>query len=124
MDRAQAAEWLDRYIDAWKTYDRAAIAALFNEDAEYRYHPYDEPPVRGRDAIAADWLDDPDEPGTFEASYAPVAVDGDVVVATGTSTYRSSNGKPGRIFDNCFVMRFDGSGRCSSFTEWYMERPN
>jgi ketosteroid isomerase-like protein len=123
VDKAKAAEWLDRYVDAWKTYEVSAIADLFSEEAEYRYHPYDEPPVRGRDAIAADWLDERDEPGTFEASYAPVAVDGDVVVATGTSTYRASDGKPGRTYDNCFVMRFDDSGRCSSFTEWYMERP-
>lgn len=33
-----------------------------------------------------------DEPGTFEAAYAPIAVDGDVVVATGTSSYRDRPG--------------------------------
>ena len=122
MDRRQVSDWLLGYIAAWRSYDADRIGDLFSDDAEYRYHPYDEP-VRGRDAIAADWLDERDEPGTFEASYAPVAVDGDVVVATGTSAYRSSNGKPERVYDNCFVMRFDGFGRCSSFTEWYMERP-
>ena len=26
-------------------------------------------------------------------------------------------------FDNCFVMRFDETGRCRDFTEWFMQRP-
>ena len=55
MDRAAAQEWLDRYVAAWKSYDEAAIAALFSEDVVYRYHPYDEPIV-GRDAVVASWL--------------------------------------------------------------------
>jgi hypothetical protein len=28
-----------------------------------------------------------------------------------------------RVFDNCFVLRFDADGRCSEFTEWFIERP-
>jgi hypothetical protein len=50
--------WLDACADAWHTYDPAAIAALFTEDATYAYHPWDESEglVRGRDAIVADWL--------------------------------------------------------------------
>ena len=99
MDHAAAQGWLDRYVAAWKSYEPDAIADLFSEDVVYRYHPYDEPIV-GRDAVVASWLgegesDDAstrDEPGTYEASYSPVAVDGDVVVAAGTSTYRDSPG--------------------------------
>ena len=36
----------------------------------YAYHPYDEGEevVRGREAIVADWLEEQDEPGTWEAS--------------------------------------------------------
>jgi len=65
-----------------------------------------------------------DEQGTYDASYRAVAVDGDVAVATGSSTYRSGPGGPvAKVFDNCFVMRFDAEGRCREFTEWYVERP-
>ena len=80
----------------------------------------------------ASWLgEDPsdeastrDEPGTYAASYAPVAVDGDVVVATGTSTYRDSvDGPVVRVYENCFVMRFDDAGQCREFTEYYLRRP-
>ncbi len=46
--------WLDRYVEAWQSYDPGAIGDLFSADADYRYHPNDEP-VRGRDAIVADY---------------------------------------------------------------------
>ena len=52
MDRETARAWLDRYIDAWMSYDPEAISALFSEDIAYRYHPHDEPIV-GRAAVVA-----------------------------------------------------------------------
>ena len=131
MDRNTAQGWLDRYVAAWMSYEREAIGALFSEDVVYRYHPYDEP-ILGRDAVVASWLgesgsDDAstrDDPGTYDATYSPVAVDGDVVVATGTSTYRESPGGPVvRVYENCFVMHFDSAGRCRDFTEYYIQRP-
>jgi SnoaL-like domain len=131
MDHAAAQDWLDRYVTAWLSYEPGPIGDLFSEGVEYRYHPYDEPVV-GRDAVVASWLGDTsepgastrDEPGTFEAAYAPVAVDADVVVATGTSSYRDEPGGPfTKVFHNCFVMRFDADGRCREFTELYMRQP-
>ena len=131
MDHRTAQEWLDRYLEAWLTYDRAAIGALFSDDVSYRYHPWDEPLV-GRDAVVASWLGEGDAdgassrdaPGTYDAAYAPVAVDGDVVVATGTSSYRDEPAGPvTQTFANCFVMRFDDHGRCRDFTEYYGRRP-
>jgi hypothetical protein len=51
-------------------------------------------------------------------------VEGNVAVATGSSSYLASpGGAVEKVFDNCFVMRFDGDGRCSEFTEWYVQRP-
>ncbi len=130
MEDESAQRWLDRYLRAWLSYDPQQIAALFTEDVRYRYHPYDEPIV-GRDAVVSSWLGEGsagastrDEPGTYDADYAPVAVDGDVVVATGTSRYRESpDGPVVRTYENCFVMRFDAEGRCREFTEFYLERP-
>ena len=86
MERAELARWLTDYVEAWRTYDRERIGALFAEQAVYRYPPYDEPIV-GRDAIVESWFDAPDEPGSYDAAYEPVAIDGDVAVATGSSTY-------------------------------------
>ena len=131
MDRTTAQEWLDRYVAAWLSYDPAQIGALFSDDVAYRYHAYDEPVV-GRDAVVASWVADGgqdgastrDAPGTYEASYAPVAVDGDVVVAQGTTTYRKApGGQVHQVYDNCFVMRFDHHDLCCEFTEFYVLRP-
>ncbi|GAA1781252.1 hypothetical protein GCM10009795_029430 [Nocardioides hankookensis] len=132
MDRTSAQEWLDRYVGAWLSYDPDEIGALFSEDVAYRYHAYDEPLV-GRDAVVASWVADGgedgsstrDAPGTYEASYTPVAVDGDVVVAQGATTYRKTpDGPVHQVYDNCFVMRFDDAGRCREFTEFYVLRPS
>lgn len=122
MDRQTLQSWLDRYIDAWREPDRARIGELFSEDAEYRYHPFDDPVV-GRDAIVASWLEEPDERDSWEARYEAFAVDGDRAVATGVTTYFERAGQPARIYDNAFVMAFDEHGRCRSFTEWFRTRP-
>ena len=130
MDRAAAQAWLDRYVSAWLSYDANDIAELFTDDVTYRYHRSGDPIV-GRAAVVATWLgesgsDDAstrDAPGTYSARYAPVAVDGDVVVSTGISSYREQpDGPVVRVYDNCFVMRFDAQGRCSEFTEYYVQR--
>jgi hypothetical protein len=120
--RAAVATWLGRYVQAWRIYDRTAIGELFSEDATYAYRPWGEP-VQGRDAIVADWLQDQDAPSSWEASYEPLAVDGDVAVVTGRTRYTKPDGSVRKDFYNCFVVRFDGEGRCREFTEWFMERP-
>ncbi|HKH42401.1 MAG TPA: nuclear transport factor 2 family protein [Solirubrobacterales bacterium] len=132
MTREEVNRWLGRYIEAWKTYDREQVEALFAEDISYRYHPYDDP-IEGRDAVVESWLEagelegasGRDEPGTYDAFYRVVAADGDMAVAIGSSSYKDSpDGPVARIYDNCFVMRFDSEGRCREFTEWFMKRPS
>jgi ketosteroid isomerase-like protein len=131
MDRQIAQAWLDQYVEAWESYDPDDISALFTEDVTYRYHPYDDPIV-GRQAVVASWLGEDasgdassrDAAGTYEAEYTPIAIEGDTVVATGTSQYREQPGGPiVRAYENCFVMRFDDEGRCRDFTEYYIRRP-
>ena len=122
MDEAAVAAWLNDYSRAWGTYDPEEIGALFSEDIVYCYNPFDEP-VRGREAVVASWLEDPDEPGTYEASYRPVLVAGDQAVARGSSRYLNPDGTVAEEYDNLFLLRFDGDGRCAEFREWYMARP-
>jgi ketosteroid isomerase-like protein len=130
MTRDDVQRWLDRYIAAWQRYDAAEIGDLFAADAEYRYHPGDDP-VRGRDAIVADWLapggdpDARDRPGTWDARYEPFAVDGTRAVAVGETVYHVEGDRASILkrYANVFVLEFDGDGRCRSFTEHYMKRP-
>jgi ketosteroid isomerase-like protein len=122
IDRNAVRAWLGAYIDAWRSYEPQAIGALFADDTLYRYHPWDEP-LRGRDAIVAAWLEKPDAPGSWEAQYEPLAVDGNLAVATGYTRYLDSAGSLEKEYANCYVIHFDAGGRCSSFTEWFMKKP-
>jgi ketosteroid isomerase-like protein len=124
MDSDSVSAWLAGYVEAWRSYDREQIGELFAKDAQYRYHPYDSP-IRGREAIVESWFDEPDEPRTFDAEYRPVAIDGDTAVAVGSSSYSDSpDGEVARVYDNCFVIRFDDQGHCVDFVEWYLKRPD
>ena len=119
MTRDDVARWLDRYSEAWRTYDPDVIRALFSADARLWDHPWEDPIV-GADAIIEDWLADRDEAGTYESHYEPWAVDGSRAVGVGTSTYRIDGGL--RVFHNAFLLEFDDQGACRSFTDIYLEQ--
>ena len=122
MDRNGFEQWLRRYVDAWRLNDAAAIGDLFSADARYAYDPFEEA-VRGRVAIVASWLADADVPGSWEADYEVLAIDGDTGVAHGRTRYLTDDRTAvDREFANVFVIRFDDEGRCREFTEWYMRR--
>jgi hypothetical protein len=122
MDRAGFAAWLDRYVDAWRLNDAVAIGDLFSHDVHYAYDPFGEAVV-GRAAVVAAWQADPDAPGSWQADYEVLAVDGDVFVAHGRTRYYTDDGREvEREFANIFVCRFDDDGRCREFTEYYMRR--
>jgi hypothetical protein len=130
MERADVQSWLDRYVEAWETYDPSLIGELFSETAEYRYHPWDEP-IRGREAIVQAWVapegsaSGRDEPGTYQGRYRPWAIDGERAVAVGESLYWTDarRAELKDAFENVYLLEFDADGRCRSFTEWYIRRP-
>jgi hypothetical protein len=130
MTRDDVQRWLDRYVSAWAADDTKAIGDLFTTDARYRFHPSDAGFV-GRDAIVRSWLQPDgdastrDEPGTWDAHYEPFVVGGDRAVAVGWSRYYTDTSKTcvRFMFDNAYLLEFDEDGRCSSFTEFYVERP-
>ena len=119
--------WLDAYEWAWETYDPEQIAALWSENAEYRWHPADEPTV-GRDEIVRAWVapdgkeSERDAPGTYLGEYHPWAIDGNKAVAIGTSTYwkDATRAQLDRLYYNNWLLEFDDDGKCSSFTEYWM----
>ena len=121
MTPDDVARWLDRYSEAWRTYDPQAIRSLFSADAVLYDHPWEDPIV-GPDAIVEDWLADRDEAGTYDSSYEPWAVDGRRAVGVGTSTYRLEGGGV-RVFHNAFLLEFDDQDACRSFTDIYLEQP-
>lgn len=127
IDTERAQQWLDAYSHAWLTYDPDEIGALFAEDAEYRWHPWDEGDAvaRGRSQIVAGWLESRDRAGTYRGEYRPLLVQGDQVIAVGVSSYYTDETQTtlDRVFHNLWVLRFNDANQCQSFTEWYMEAP-
>lgn len=123
--------WLDRYIAAWASYEPEAIGDLFSDDAVYRFHPSDKGFV-GRDSIVRAWLEPSgeastrDEPGTWEAHYEPFSVAGDRAVAVGWSRYYTdaTRSTVANVWDNVYLLEFDGLGRCRAFTEFFVRRPD
>ena len=117
MTEDNVQRWLDAYIEAWRSYDPAAIADLFSGDATYGYNPWDDP-IQGRDAIVSWWRDEPDEPGSWEASYRPHLIEGSRAITIGETRYAD-----GKVYSNLFELTFARDGRCRGFVEWYMRRP-
>lgn len=118
MTKEDLQRWLDAYVKAWRSYDPAAIGDLFTDDARYAYHPYDDEPLKGREAIVENWLSDRDDPDSWEASYEPFLIEGDRAVAVGETRYAD-----GTVYANLWVMRFAGDGRCVEYVEWFMKHP-
>ena len=95
MDHEAFKAWLDRYIDAWRLLDPVAIGDLFSPDVRYAFDPFSEAVV-GRPAVVAAWLADPDQPGSWEADYEVLAIDGDACVAHGRTRYLTDDRSDGR----------------------------
>jgi hypothetical protein len=117
----QVRRWLDGYIAAWSSYASDEIAELFTEDVRYEPEPYNA--LVGRDAVVASWLSDQDAPGSWEAFYEPVAIDGWLAVATGITRYYDAERDERAVYHNAFLLEFDPGGRCRHYREWYMRAP-
>jgi ketosteroid isomerase-like protein len=123
LDKQAVKDWLEKYVQSWRTYDPQEISDLFTEDATYKYQPWGDP-VEGRDAIIANWLESPDAPDSWRAEYEPYAVEGDRAVTIGWTYYFAPDGETvDRSYYNVWLLRFDSNGRCSEFVEVYMEPP-
>lgn len=118
LTRDRFADWLERYVEAWRSRDAGDIGDLFSEGCVYDYGA-GLPTVVGRDAIVRSWLADEDQSG-WQAAYEPLAIDDEVHVAIGTTRYLDEGGLVRDEYSNIFVCRFDDHGRCAEFTEWWM----
>jgi uncharacterized protein (TIGR02246 family) len=111
--------WMDAYVRAWTSNDPEDIAALFTEDATYRTAPSREP-RRGREAIAAGWVEDKDEAGTWRFRWEPAGTTEDgVTYVRGWTDYLTDDVDD---YDNLWALRLEADGRVSDFTEWWMVR--
>ncbi len=117
VDVDQVKTWVEGYLQAWNSNDPQAIGQLFSEEAAYYTGPFDEP-WKGRATIVANWLERKDEPGTFRFHYLVLSASDDLGVVRGWTLYLEAQ----REFANLWLIKFDPEGRCSEFTEWWVQR--
>lgn len=110
-------EWLDGYLTAWRTKDADDIRAIFTDDAEYLFHPYDAEPLRGIDAIIASWQEP--EPAEPVVDFQVLIEDDRLGIVRGRTEY------PGHAtYLNLWEVHLAGDGRARRFVEWYMTVPD
>ena len=113
-------EWIDAYSRAWVEADSDAAAALFTDDASYRWHPLREPEV-GRDGVRSYW-----ETVTATQSDVQVRFGGPVESGRRTAvefwTIMRNEGEfvtlPGLM-----LLRFDSDGLCEELREYWNLEP-
>lgn len=108
--------WMDQYVLAWSSNETDHIRSLFTEDAVYDPQTADGE-WEGIDEIIPRWqeIDDHEDNWTFE--WIPLVETDDLAVVTGRTRYS----EPPLSYRNLFIIRFAEDGRCSDFTEWYIE---
>ena len=114
---ASITRWVEDYVTAWKSNDRADVETLFTDDAEYHESPFDTQWI-GRDAIVEGWRSRWEwQSGGWEFEWSITAIDGWNVVITGIGRYAELG-----VFDNVWTVTFEESGRCSRFVMVNTER--
>ena len=78
-------------------------------------------PFRGRDAIAAGWIAGGIAGERFDVASEILAVDGSRAVVRRRITYFERDDSVESRWDTCWVLDFDGDGRCAEYWEWYVE---
>ena len=109
--------WVDGYRRAWLSNDPDDIRALFSEDAEY-YRTVTDEPWRGHEQIVEQWLANANGPDDTTWEWEHVAEEGDTAVIRGVTDYP----KIKHVYDNVWILRFDGEGRVREFTDWWIAR--
>lgn len=113
-------QWMHDYVKAWSTDDAADVAALFAEEAIYRFLPYREP-IEGREAIVAWWIRNGDSNAEWSFEYEITVDEPHIGVVQAITSYGAAEGgDAGKTYFNVWIVRFDDDGRCVEFTEYWM----
>lgn len=112
---------LDRYKRAWERLDVDAAVALFREDAEYRFDPF-EAPLAGANAIRAYWNDAAASQTHVEFDAERVWVSGPTVLASWHAAFtRRSTAE--RVRERGFMtLELADDGLVARFREWSIGR--
>jgi hypothetical protein len=112
------AAWLEGYKRAWEERDGPQASALFTADATYAETPFD-PPLVGRDAIAAYWEKVVSGQKDVTFTYEVLAASGAEGICHWHSAFTGAAGGEAIDLDGIFRCRFAGPGEVAAFEEWW-----
>lgn len=112
---ADIQDWIDRYVDAWRSSDSAKLANIFSNDISYRVSPW-KPPLKGLLELEKFWEQartGPDE--IFELQSYIVAIEDKIAVVRIEVKYANDTPSDWR---DLWIITFDENSLCVSFEEW------
>jgi ketosteroid isomerase-like protein len=111
-------EWIERYVDAWRSADAGLVSRLFAEDGEYCFDLFEEP-ARGRDGIAAYWNRVCSTQSDVDVRFGTPVLEGPRTVVEFWTTMKEA-GEPVTL-TGCMLLTFTEEGLCSALREYWIQ---
>jgi hypothetical protein len=122
LSTVQLSAWLHRYFIAWQSNKAEDVSGLFAEEAVYYYGPFKES-ARGRDAIVANWVSNPEGQTKVVYDFNVLATEGNLGVVHWNVTFYSELITGEQIeLDGILVLKFNSAMQCTEHREWYSRR--
>jgi len=122
IDYAAGGELLERYGQAWETFDRDAWVDLFTDEAEYHGDPFGAPLV-GHNALRAFLLESARTQRDVDFTVERHWVSGSTVLAAWHASWTDRG--DGRVvrWAGFLTAEVESDGRIGRFREWALEAP-
>ena len=121
LDHATAADLLERYGQAWETFDGDGWTGLFTEDIEYAEDPF-EPPMVGHNAVRAYLLEASERQQDVEFTVERHWVVAPTVLAAWHASYVRRSDLARVRLAGFMTMEIADDGRIARFREWWHRR--
>lgn len=118
MNIDDARSWFNKYGSAWENRDPEQFASLFATEAVYHWDPIDRE-FRGREEIKAAFESAISTQKDIHFSYEIMSSEENNSIAHWKCELtRTTSGRKVQI-DGIMVVKFDDSGLCTIFKEWW-----
>jgi ketosteroid isomerase-like protein len=121
VDHATAGDLLERYRQAWETFDGDAWVDLFDEDAEYHEDPF-EAPLRGHTALRAYLGEAAAAQEQVEMTVERHWVVGPTILAAWHASFIRRTGRARVRLAGFMTLEVGPDGRIIRFREWWHRR--
>lgn len=115
MTHTDVKNWIERYVEAWRSSDASKLADAFSEHVSYKVSPW-KPALKGLSELEKFWRQarsGPDE--AFELQSSIIAIENKTAVVRINVAY--ANDTPSHWRD-LWIITFNERGLCERFEEW------